>query len=263
MRTAPDGTDVRPCLAAPGPEGKRPRRTAPTPSRPGFGPRWPTIAGRVLNGAVRAYPSGTAADPPSCDAVAEFVGRGWLVDAVRRWASTESGYLFITGGPGTGKSAAVQHLWGDAPVAGTAVYRCRAASRSSCDPVRFAESLAEQFSTTVPGFAEALARVARERSGRAGELRIEGTAGAGTVQQDASVIGVRVTFSHVTADEAFEQLVCRPLSSSPWRSGRWPSSTPWTKRSRTGAAVRSPSSSSTAPTGSRCGSCSPRGTTPG
>ncbi|WP_405691044.1 hypothetical protein [Streptomyces sp. NBC_00057] len=152
-----------------------------------------------------------AADPPSCNAAAEFVGRGWLADAVWRWAATESGYLFLTGGPGTGKSAAVQHLWGDAPVAGTAVYWCRAASRSSCDPVRFAESLAEQFSTTVPGFAEALARVARERSGRAGELRIEGTASAGTVHPDASVIGVRVTFSHATADEAFEQLVCRPL----------------------------------------------------
>ncbi|MFJ6797305.1 hypothetical protein [Streptomyces sp. NPDC091268] len=152
-----------------------------------------------------------AADPPTGDAVAEFVGRGWLADAVRQWAPSESGYLFLTGGPGTGKSAAVDHLWGDAPVAGTAVYRCRAASRSSCDPVRFAESLAEQFSTTLPGFAQALARVARERSGRVGELRIEGTASAGTVHPDASVIGVRVSFLQATADEAFEQLVCRPL----------------------------------------------------
>lgn len=153
-----------------------------------------------------------AADPSSGDGVAAFVGRAWLSDAVRRWTATGSGRLFLTGGPGTGKSAVVQHLWGEAPVAGTAVYRCRAASRSSCDPVRFAESLAEQFSVTVPGFADALARVAQERSGSAGELRIiQGTASAGTVHPDASVIGVRVTFSHTTADEAFEQLVCRPL----------------------------------------------------
>ncbi|MGW7095827.1 hypothetical protein [Streptomyces sp. NPDC054874] len=153
-----------------------------------------------------------AADPSSRDGVAAFVGRGWLADAVRRWTATESGHLFLTGAPGTGKSAAVQHLWGDTPVAGTAVYRCRAASRSSCDPVRFAESLAEQFSVTVPGFADALARVAQERSGSAGELRIiKGTASAGTVHPGASVIGMRVTFSRTTADEAFEQLVCRPL----------------------------------------------------
>ncbi|MCY0951481.1 ATP-binding protein [Streptomyces sp. H27-S2] len=152
-----------------------------------------------------------AADPPSSDAATEFVGRGWLADTVRDWAETGSPYLFLTGGPGTGKSAAVEHLWGGGPAAGTAVHRRRAASPGSCDPVRFAESLAEQFSTTVPGFAEALKRVARELSGRPGDLRIEGTASAGTVHPHASLVGVRISLPHVPADEAFEQLVCRPL----------------------------------------------------
>ncbi|MEV7174165.1 hypothetical protein AB0O18_31275 [Streptomyces sp. NPDC093224] len=175
-----------------------------------------------------------AADPPSTDAATEFVGRGWLVAAVRDWAASGSSYLFLTGGPGTGKSAVVDHLWGRDPVAGTAVHRCRSAGRGSVDPVRFAASLAEQFSTTVPGFADALVRVAGERSGQAvalrpsgplgplgplgqpgqpGLLRIEGTATAGTVHPHASVIGAQVSLSlsHVTADEAFEQLVCRPL----------------------------------------------------
>ncbi|MER6315450.1 hypothetical protein ABT237_16975 [Streptomyces sp. NPDC001581] len=152
-----------------------------------------------------------AADPPSRGAGTEFVGRAWLADAVRDWAASGSAYLFLTGGPGAGKSAAVEHLWGGGPSAGTAVHRCRAASRSTCDPVRFAESLAEQFSATVPGFAEAVTRVARDLSGRSGELRIEGTATAGTVHPNASLVGVRITLSHVTADEAFEQLVCRPL----------------------------------------------------
>ncbi|MFE0771616.1 hypothetical protein [Streptomyces sp. NPDC058861] len=152
-----------------------------------------------------------AADPPSAGAAAEFIGRGWLADSVREWTASGSAYLFLTGGPGTGKSAAVEHLWGRAPAEGTAVHLCRAASRSSCDPVRFAESLAEQFSARLPGFTDALAQVARELSGRAGELRIEGTATAGTVHSHASLVGVRITLSHVTADEAFEQLVCRPL----------------------------------------------------
>lgn len=166
----------------------------------------------MLTGAGRAYPAAMPADLPSSDAAAEFVGRGWLADAVRTWDATGSTYLFLTGAPGTGKSAAVEHLWGGDPVAGTAVHRCRAASRGSCDPVRFAESLAEQFGTTVPGFAEALVRVSRDWPG-AGDVRIEGTATAGTVHPHASVIGAKVSLSlsHVTADEAFEHLVCRPL----------------------------------------------------
>ncbi|WP_432127634.1 hypothetical protein [Streptomyces sp. bgisy082] len=145
------------------------------------------------------------------DPVPEYVGRGWLVGVVREWAASASTYLFLTGEPGTGKSMAVERLWGGGPVAGTAVHRCRYSSRGSRDPVRFAESLAEQFSGTVPGYAEALARVARQLTGRSGDLRIDGTASAGTVRPGASLVGVRVTLSGVTGDEAFERLVAQPL----------------------------------------------------
>lgn len=147
----------------------------------------------------------------SLDPVPEYVGRGWLADFVRDWAASASTYLFLTGEPGTGKSMAVKHLWGGGPVAGTAVHWCRYDSRGSRDPVRFAESLAEQFSGTVPGYAEALTRVARQLTGRAGDLRIDGTATAGEVRPGASLIGVRVTLSGATGDEAFERLVARPL----------------------------------------------------
>jgi hypothetical protein len=115
---------------------------------------------------------------------AVFIGRSWLAQAVRDWAASDSRYIFLTGQPGAGKSAAVDHLWGGDPVTGTtgvAVYRCRAGDRRSGDPVRFAESVAEQFSRTLPGFIDALMRVSTELSGRPGDIHIEGSASAETV----------------------------------------------------------------------------------
>src|SRR5690242_717074 len=94
-----------------------------------------------------------------------FIGRAWLVDAIREWVASSARHLFITGGPGTGKSAAVDHLWGDRTDC-AAVHRCRANDRRTCDPVRFAESLAEQFSVSLPGFADALLKVSSELSER-------------------------------------------------------------------------------------------------
>ncbi|MFF7250442.1 hypothetical protein ACFZBU_41995 [Embleya sp. NPDC008237] len=143
-----------------------------------------------------------------------FIGRAWLAEAVRRWAASDVRYLFLTGQPGTGKSAAVDHLWGGEPIPGLAsgaVYQCRANYRRTCDPVRFAEALAEQFSRTLPGFADALMQVSTELSGRSGEVHIEGSASATTVHPEGSVIGVRVSISNVSADEAFDRLVARPL----------------------------------------------------
>ncbi|MFJ6950704.1 P-loop domain-containing protein [Micromonospora aurantiaca (nom. illeg.)] len=144
-----------------------------------------------------------------------FIGRAWLAEAVRSWAGSDARYLFITGHPGAGKSAAVDHLWGEEPVTGTvgvAVHRCRATDRRSCDPVRFAESVAEQLSQTLPGFTDALMRVSTELSGRTGDVHIEGSASAGTVHPNGTVIGVRITIANVSADEAFERLVARPLA---------------------------------------------------
>lgn len=144
-----------------------------------------------------------------------FIGRAWLADAVRAWAASDARYLFITGQPGAGKSAAVDHLWGDEPVTGTlavAVHRCRAVDRRSCDPVRFAESVAEQLSQTLPGFTDSLMRVSTELSGRTGDVHIEGSASAETVHPHGTVIGVRITIANVSADEAFDRLVARPLA---------------------------------------------------
>jgi len=98
---------------------------------------------------------GGAGHGPGTDA---FIGRAWLADAVREWAASGARHLLITGGPGTGKSAAVDHLWGDRTGC-AAVHRCRANDRRACDPVRFAESLAEQLSVFLPGFADALLQV--------------------------------------------------------------------------------------------------------
>ena len=86
---------------------------------------------------------------------------------------------------------------------GLVVHRCRVSDRRSCDPVRFAESVAEQFSRNLPGFTDALMRVSTELSGRSGDIHIEGSASAETVHPHGSVIGVRVSITNVSADEAF------------------------------------------------------------
>ncbi|MEU9161344.1 energy transducer TonB [Streptomyces sp. NPDC048424] len=147
-----------------------------------------------------------------------YIGRAWLVDAVGEWTDSRARHLLLTGGPGTGKSAAVDHLWGNSGGC-AAVHRCRANDRRTCDPVRFAESLAEQFSASLPGFADALMRVSTELSGRQGEVHIEGSALAETVLPGGTVIGVKVAISSVSADEAFDRLVRRPLerlAPDPW-----------------------------------------------
>ena len=145
-----------------------------------------------------------------------FIGRAWLAEAVRTWAGSDARYLFITGQPGAGKSAAVNHLWGDEPVTGSApvaVHRCRAADRRSCDPTHFAEAVAQQLSQTLPGFTNALLQVSTELSGRTGDIHIEGSASAETVHPHGTVIGVRITIANVSADEAFDRLLARPLAS--------------------------------------------------
>ncbi|MEU9081331.1 energy transducer TonB [Streptomyces sp. NPDC048357] len=147
-----------------------------------------------------------------------YIGRAWLVDAVGEWTASGARHLLLTGGPGTGKSAAVDHMWGGSSDS-AAVHRCRANDRRTCDPVRFAESLAEQFSASLPGFADALIRVSTELSGRQGEVHIEGSALAETVLPGGTVIGVKVAISSVSADEAFDRLVRRPLerlAPDPW-----------------------------------------------
>src|ERR1044072_3461093 len=119
-----------------------------------------------------------------------FIGRTWLVSAIRDWIVSPAQYLFITGPPGTGKSAVVDHLWGqgDSPHEGrSAVHRCRATDRRSCDPIRFAESLAQQLGESIAGFAEALMHVSTELAGRPGEVHITGAASAGTVHSHGSV----------------------------------------------------------------------------
>lgn len=151
----------------------------------------------------------------TCDNIGEpFIGRDWLIVAINDWLLSTSQYLFVTGPPGTGKSAVVDHLWGQGlrtTNSCIAVHRCSASDRRSCDPVRFSESLAQQFGDSLPGFTDALLNVTTELAGRRGEIYIEGSVSAETVHPSASVTGVRVSISNVSAQEAFDRLIVRPL----------------------------------------------------
>jgi archaellum biogenesis ATPase FlaH len=136
-----------------------------------------------------------------------FIGRRWAIDRVDRWLGSDARLMVIAGDPGAGKSALVDRV----ADLGDAVYRCRAGQRSTGDPVRFAESIAEQLSASLRGFSEALMEVTAELSGRAGDVRITGTASAETAHAGASVAGVSVTLTNASTDEALDRLVRRPL----------------------------------------------------
>ncbi|MFC6022642.1 hypothetical protein ACFP2T_41600 [Plantactinospora solaniradicis] len=122
--------------------------------------------------------------------------------------------MLLTGHPGTGKTAVVDHLWGSGSklaLPAAAAYYCRADEPATCDPVRFTESLAEQLSVSVPGFAEALKQEVFDPVGRTSQIHLQGSASVQTAHPGASVIGLRVTINAVSPDEALDRLVRRPF----------------------------------------------------
>src|SRR5262245_499605 len=106
------------------------------------------------------------------ESVYGFTGREWLLPKLLEWWKEGTQRLFLlTGGPGTGKSMIIAWLAGQGPLPEDptarrhlnsvrsvvkAAHFCRAASRS-ITPQAFAESIANQLTNTVPGFANALA----------------------------------------------------------------------------------------------------------
>ena len=161
--------------------------------------------------------SRTLAAEPAAPVPRRFVGRKWILGIITDWLSGDQEAFVLTGPPGSGKSALVEHLAArpprhDRPV-WSAVYRCVARKRSTCDPVRFVETLAEQLSGTVPGFASSLVQVSSELVGRTiGEVSIHGSASVQQAAENATVTGVRITIRNTTVDEAVDRLLYRPLT---------------------------------------------------
>jgi WD40 repeat protein len=88
--------------------------------------------------------------------VRDFTGREWLFAELDQWLKESSSRVFfITGDPGTGKSAVMAYLQHTHPDV-VACHFCSATRRDSINPEVFVRSLAAQLATQLPGFRAAL-----------------------------------------------------------------------------------------------------------
>jgi WD40 repeat protein len=86
----------------------------------------------------------------------DFTGREWLLEEIDKWLEQDdSRVFFITGDPGTGKSAVMAHLQDKHPDV-AACHFCVATRDDSTSPERFIRSLAAQLATQLPNFRESL-----------------------------------------------------------------------------------------------------------
>jgi WD40 repeat protein/serine/threonine protein kinase len=101
----------------------------------------------------------------------DFTGRGWLDAEFERWLTEpDSCVFFVTGDPGTGKSAYLAHLAGKYPQV-AASHFCVSGLVESLDPVRFVQSLAGQLADRFADYRQALADARIEMAaGDAGAL---------------------------------------------------------------------------------------------
>ncbi|MDY6990290.1 MAG: TIR domain-containing protein [Thermodesulfobacteriota bacterium] len=86
----------------------------------------------------------------------DFTGREWLFRELEEWLlNDKSRVFFITGDPGTGKSAIMAHLVHKHPQV-AAYHFCISSLRDSLDPFRFVRSMASQLATQLEGYRAAL-----------------------------------------------------------------------------------------------------------
>jgi WD40 repeat protein len=102
----------------------------------------------------------------------DFVGRQWLDAELEAWLARPDGRVFfLTGDPGTGKSAYLAHVAGKYPQV-AAYHFCVAGLAESLNPLRFVQSLAAQLAARRDDYRRAVARVklARAAESDAGTL---------------------------------------------------------------------------------------------
>jgi pimeloyl-ACP methyl ester carboxylesterase len=152
-----------------------------------------------------------------------FTGRIWLLPSVLGWWEQNNERLFLlTGGPGTGKSMIIAWLAGYGPPPEDlaareklvrvrslvrAVHFCQADSRN-ITPLAFAESIANQLTERVTGFADAV------KATLANRVQISATATAGTVATGGAVTGLiinRIDLGTLGDEFSFDRAFTQPL----------------------------------------------------
>ncbi len=93
----------------------------------------------------------------------DFTGRKWLEDEIEHWLlEEESRVFFITGDPGTGKSAMMAHLVNRHPQV-AAYHFCTFNLKDSLDPLIFVRSIAAQLATQLDGYRSAIETIELEK----------------------------------------------------------------------------------------------------
>jgi tetratricopeptide (TPR) repeat protein len=158
------------------------------------------------------------------DNIDRFTGRVWLLPRLLEWwEHTDERLFLLIGGPGTGKSMILAWLAGHGPSPSDfpaqdelarlrslvkAVHFCQANSRNN-SPRAFAESIANQLTETVKGFADALVATLAER------VSIVGTAQAGTAATGSNLTGVsigRIDLGALGDELSFDRAFTDPLN---------------------------------------------------
>jgi tetratricopeptide (TPR) repeat protein len=94
----------------------------------------------------------------------DFTGRTWLFDELKQWlGKEESRVFFITGNPGSGKSAVMARLVHENPHV-IAYHFCAKHLKDSQAPSRFVRSVSAQLAAQLMGYREALKEVSLEEA---------------------------------------------------------------------------------------------------
>jgi hypothetical protein len=155
-----------------------------------------------------------------------FTGRTWLLPILLEWwEHTDERLFLLIGDPGTGKSMILAWLggFGPPPIDPSspfvqeqraqlrqlvkAVHFCQANS-FNISPQAFAEGIANQLTSTVPGFGDALVATLAER------VSIVGTVQAGTAAPGSSLTGVsigRIDLGSLGDEPSFDRAFTQPL----------------------------------------------------
>jgi hypothetical protein len=134
-----------------------------------------------------------------------IVERPWADRFITSWLGGTGATLLVHGSPGTGKTVTLTGLSGRPEI--LAKHFCRARDDRRTNPLRMVEELSAAIAAASPAFRAALLR---DPFGAAqltvGNLSVS----AEHVAAGASVVGVSVTMSGVSAREAFDRCVRRP-----------------------------------------------------
>ncbi len=152
----------------------------------------------------------------SAPVAASFTGRTWLVDRVNAWlAESSEPLMFVTGEPGSGKTAFVRWLSGstsadERPLGSRVVYAhfCSASDGRTLDPRIFVETLAKRLSALIPGYASRLLAT------RHSEINVEVRQSISATSSPTLFLG-DVSVGRVSATVAFDELVRGPLEFAP------------------------------------------------